>query len=77
MKIYGCSKDSEVVKEMREVSIQATAEQLRAISRFLLHAANEIETKESSDWSHQHLADFLRIESDDPEFIIAHPDSGQ
>jgi len=59
MKLYAYLNDDLTnLRELEEVSVQATAKELRRLARFIDHCATCIE-KEGQSWEHEHIIDFF------------------
>ena len=72
MKVYGYSlEDDDSLLSMGEVSIQATPNELRKISSFLLKCAEDLE--KNDDFDHEHFQDFAGATDNDPDLIIVSP----
>jgi len=58
--------------ELEEVSFQASPDELRQISQFLLFSAERME-KHGADYGHDHLKDFLEKgeRAEGPDVIVA------
>lgn len=61
-------------EELAEITLVASASDLREIGSFLQHAAEEIESKGSS-FGHLHLSDLKPIFKSSPHFVVFQPES--
>ncbi|MFZ6775562.1 Imm32 family immunity protein [Undibacterium sp. Ji83W] len=77
MKIYGY-KNTElapehiVPDELAEITLLASAQELRKIASFILSAADDMERK-NSNWEHRHLSDADKSFEGSPHFIVYNP----
>ena len=70
MKIYSKAEIEEDPKECAEITVLASANELRKLSKFLENCAKEIE-KSPLAWEHAHLEDeFNKVIEDCPSFIV-------
>lgn len=75
MKIYGYSiTGSDELKEMKEISLQATSERLRELAEFLLMSANEIDSGSDNSPDHFHLQDYsTNWDEEFPDIVVVSP----
>lgn len=73
MHLYGYAKDQPVgtvVPELlAEITLNATPDELRAISRFLRDCADEMD-RMGSEYDHVHLSDRIRQFETSPHFVV-------
>jgi hypothetical protein len=79
MKIYGYKDEGLAIEEIQseelaEITLVATPEELRKISRFIESAANEIE-QWGRGFSHEHLSDKQPGFKNSPHFVVFNPDA--
>ena len=73
MKCYGyLLGNQKSLHELRELSLLAKPETLRALAQFIEKCADEIENDAS--WEHAHFSDFIKL-TDDPVDIIVCSDN--
>jgi hypothetical protein len=78
MKIYGYKDEGQrpediVPSELAEITLEATADELRKIAKFIEAAAEEME-KRGKSYSHEHLSDKFREFRTSPHFVVFNPD---
>lgn len=74
MKIYGykCTElapEEIVPDELAEITLLASAQELRKIARFMLSAADDMECKDTK-WEHRHLSDVDKSFDNTPHFVV-------
>lgn len=74
MKLFGYKNDELELddtkpSELIEVTLVASASELRKIARFMDAAANGME-KSSKDWEHEHLSDKYKEFASSPQLVI-------
>jgi hypothetical protein len=79
MKIYGYKDEGLAPEEIQserlaEITLVATPEELRKISRFIESVADEIE-QWGRGFSHEHLADKQPGFEGSPHFVVFNPDA--
>lgn len=81
MKIHGYAVEGLRIEDiapakLAEITLVATSEELRRITRFLENCASGIETGGKS-WEHEHLSDRDRYFAGSPHFVVFNPDCAQ
>lgn len=81
MKVHGYGNetpagDASGLVELSEVTIAATAGELRRIAMFLERCANGMEA-DGKAWEHEHLSDKERLFADYPQFVVFNPECGR
>ena len=71
MNVFGYEVDSDDLSSLSEVTIQASPEELKRLSDFLLTCANAMEKDEQ--WEHEHFQDVTGTDSSDPDLIVVAP----
>lgn len=79
MKIYGyknteLTPEDIVPDELTEITLVASAQELRKIASFILSAADDME-HENSNWEHRHLSDADKSFEGSPHFVLYKPSS--
>ena len=74
IKFYGYTQAGRAVEQpkplsLSEVTLLASPSELRRIARFLVRAADAIETQ-GNDWEHEHLEDSELGFEDSPSFVV-------
>ncbi|MED5612118.1 hypothetical protein VV867_30830 [Pseudomonas sp. JH-2] len=70
MKLYGY-EDAGALKELQEVSIVATASELRSLADMLVLAAKKIEGLAEDTSDHIHFSDFFKgMDSDSADIVV-------
>jgi hypothetical protein len=77
MKLYGYSEEERaqpepIPVELAEVTLVATASELREMAEFLLFCASEM-NRMGSKYDHIHLSDTLKQFQSSPHFVVARP----
>ena len=78
MKIHGYVDEGREIEEivspqLAEITLVATAEELRRIARFLENCASGMEVRGKS-WEHEHLSDKDKYFKDSPHFVVFNPE---
>ena len=81
MKIHGYADEGLAIEavvpaELAEITLVATADELRRIAKFLESCANGMEARGRS-WEHEHLSDKDRTFEYSPHFVVFNPEYGQ
>lgn len=72
MKIFGYSSSlPDELQKMNEISIQASPDELRKLSKFILKCASEMDA--DSDWEHEHFRD-NDSEEEIPDLVVVSGD---
>ena len=71
MNVFGYVVDSDDLSSLSEVTLQASPEELKKLSDFLLSCANSMEKDEH--WEHEHYQDFTSTDSNDPDLVVVAP----
>jgi len=72
MNLYGCCDESSEVLTLKEVTVQASSEEIRKLAKFFLQCADEIDNDDR--WEHEHLSDFEELYSGGAEIIVFRKD---
>ena len=76
VKFYGyANKELEDgLLEMKEITVLAKAEDLRAMALFLNDCADKLNSDDSVNFEHEHLSDNCNsMDNDAPEFVVVNP----
>ena len=76
VKFYGyANKEFEGgLLEMKELTVSATPEELRAMALFLNDCANKLSSDDSTSFEHEHLSDNSNsTDCNSPELIVVNP----
>ena len=81
MKIHGYADEglaieSVISAELAEITLVATADELRRIAKFLESCASGMEARGRS-WEHEHLSDKDRTFEHSPHFVVFNPEYGR
>jgi hypothetical protein len=79
MKLYGYKDEQQapenvVPYELAEITLVATAAELRKIARFISDAAAHMDTM-GKDYGHEHLSDKQPGFEGSPHFVVSKPDT--
>ncbi|PXX47803.1 Imm32 family immunity protein [Undibacterium pigrum] len=79
MKIYGYKNTglapADIISdEMAEITLVASAQELRKIASFIVSAADDMERK-NSNWEHRHLSDADKSFEGSPHFVVYKPNT--
>ena len=77
MKIYGyedegLEPDQVEPSELLEITLVASADELRKIAKFLQASAEGMERKQT-EWEHEHLSDAFPEFKTSPHFVVCNP----
>ena len=80
MKIHGYADEGLEIEEiipaeLVEITLVASAEELRRIAKFLENCANGIDARGKS-WEHEHLSDKDPYFTSSPHFVVFNPECG-
>jgi hypothetical protein len=72
MRCYGYNKgtEAETPLELEEVTIQAGPDTLRAVARFLIYAAEQMELH-GTKFGHEHFEDYCQRQADECRLIVS------
>ncbi|QKE63330.1 hypothetical protein HNE05_08120 [Aquipseudomonas campi] len=78
MEIHGYAKEERdtenlIPAELVEITLVASANELRRIAKFLERCADNIE-KYGKSWGHEHLSDQDKSFGNSPHFVVFNPD---